>query len=207
MSISEDIAGVLQEVGTPCTIYKPDGTTVTGEYIDPTSHTEHTTPAIRAFFVDFTIPHPTESDVGDILAYSDEEVILTAKQPEMFEGQPVDYLASGYRVNTSGSFQTYQTGDGFDSDYKRIKNWNDVYTSVKACMMDRLFRSDMAGVGNDSIEVELDRLHLYISSYYDIEPGMRWRAADGRSYKVAQIEPYRFIGINLVFLEEDTRSE
>jgi len=206
MSIDADILSVLSEVGAPFTIYKPDGTTVSGEYLDPTPHVEHTTPAIRAYFVDFTIPHPTSVEVGDVVGYTGAEVIILALQPELFEGLPVDYVASGYRVNTTGSFQTYSQGAGFDSNYQRVKSWTDVYTGVRSSMMNRLFRSDMKGVGNDSVEVELDRLHLYVSDYYKIEHGMRWVTDSGDIYKVAQIESDRFIGINLVFLEEDTRS-
>lgn len=207
MTIAEDISAVLSEVGTPCTIYKPDGSVITGEHIDETAHVEHTTPAIRAFFIDFTLQATTQATVGDVIEYSNEGVIITALQPEIFEGTPVDYVASGYRTNVIGEFQTYQQGAGYDLNYRRIKTWVSVYSNVRACMMDRLFRSNVVGVGADSIEVELDRLHLYVSDYYNVETGMRWVNSTGDYYKVAQIEPYQFKGINLVFLTEDTRSE
>lgn len=206
MTIDQDLLDVLQEVGTPVTIYKPDGTTITGEYVDFTTHTEHTTPLIRGFFVDFTLQYPTQIEIGDVLMYGDStEVLILAKEAERFEGNVVDYLASGYKVTSSGRFQHYVEDAGYDVDYRKIRNWQDLYTGVKGCMMDRLFRSNVVGIGNDSAEVELDRLHLYVSDYYDVKMGMRWVTDAGEIFKVDQIEPYRFPGVNLVFLSEETR--
>ncbi len=200
MSIDQDLLAVLQEVGTPITIHKPAGTPITGEYIDFLTHTEHTTPLIRGFFVDITLQYPTQVEIGDTIEYGDgTKLIILAKAAERFEGNVVDYLASGYYVTSAGTFRHYVPDAGFDADYNKIKGWADLHTGVQGCMMDRLFRSNV---------VELDRLHLYVSAYYsDVEMGMRWVTDAGDKYKVDQIEPYRLPGIWLVFLSEDTRSD
>ena len=209
MSIDQDLLAVLQEVGTPITIYKPDSTVITGEYIDFLTHTEHTTPLIRGFFVDVTLQHPTQVEIGDVIEYGDgTKLIILARAAERFEGNVVDYLASGYYATSAGKFQHYVADAGFDADYNKIKGWVDLHTSVQGCMMDRLFRSNVVPLGNQSLEVELDRLHLYVSAYYnDVKMGMRWETDAGDKYKVDQIEPYRLPGIWLVFLSEDTRAD
>lgn len=205
-TLDEDILEVLAEVGVPYTVHKPDGTTVTGEYFDDTPHTEHTTPIIRGFFHDFTLHHPSQANVGDVLEYlGGSKLLLVAKAPESFEGGIIDYLASGYVVNSLGTLQNYDASAGYDASYRKVKAWIDTYTGVQATMMDRQFRSAMKAIADESMEVELDRIHLWLSDYYDVEPGMRWKLSDTEYYKVEQIEPYRFPGLKLVFLTEDTR--
>jgi len=207
MALSDDIREVLEEVGTPYTIIKPDGAEVTGEYFDTVSHTEHTTPVIRGFFTDFALTHPTQVEVGDVLHYlTDHRLIVIAKAPEAFEGEVIDYLGSGYKVNSRGNFLNYDEDAGWDADYNKVKAWTPVYEGVYGTLMDRQFRSDMKAIADESMEVELDRLHLWVSDYFDVEPGMRWWVSGDEYYKVEQIEPHRFPGMKLVFLTEDTRA-
>lgn len=207
MPIDADVLAVLQEVGTAFTIYKPDGTVLTGEYLDFVTHTEHTTPLIRSFFTDYNFHHPTQVEVGDIVEASNgKKSIILSMDAEMFENDPVDYLASGYRINALGSFKNYVQDSGYDANYQRVRNWVNLYISVEGCMIDRLFRSNVMSMANESANVELDRIHLYVSGYYsNVKMGMRWETSTGEKYKVEQIEPYRFPGILVVFLSEDTR--
>ena len=74
-------------------------------------------------------------------------------------------------------------------------------------LIDRLFRSNVLGIADESMNVELDRMHLYVSSYYsNVKMGDRWVPSDGSGpFQVDQIEPYRFSGILVVFLSEDSR--
>ena len=208
MPIDADVLAVLQEVGTAFTIHKPDGTAVTGEYLDFVTHTEHTTPLIRSFFTDYNFHYPTQVEVGDIVEASNgKKSIILSMDAEMFENSPVDYLASGYKINAAGGFKNYIQDDGFDANYTRVRNWVNLYTGVEGCMIDRLFRSNVMSMANESMNTELDRIHLYVSAYYsNVKMGMRWETSDGEKFKVEQIEPYRFPGVLVVFLSEDTRA-
>lgn len=207
MSIDDDIRGVLEEVGTPCVIHKPQGVSITGEYIDPTSHTEHTTPMIRSFFVDFTTANPTQMTVGDVIEWSGRKILLLVLEPEMFEGGAVDYLSAGYRVNAHGAFQHFDQDAGFDADYKRNRSWEVLYDNVQGTIMDRLFRSMVMSVSDHTLDMETNKLHFYISSYYsEVKMGMRWVPSDGGpSLTVENIEDHTFPGIRVVFLADDTR--
>ena len=205
MTISEDISDVLEEVGTSLTIYKPDGTTVTGEYIDHESHTDHTTPLIRAFMSDFTLSAETQAVVGDVVGFAGKTVLILVREPEYFEDAVVDYLASGYKSNSIGDFESYNQDGGWDAEYKKIKGWNSNHESVRAVLMDQQFRSKMLSIADESMEIELDRLHLYVSDYYTVAPGDRYRVSATEKYKVEQIESYKMPGIQIVFLTEDER--
>jgi hypothetical protein len=156
--------------------------------------------------MEFVLTEPTQVEVGDALLFlTNQKILVVAKSPESFEDGVIDYIASGYVINSIGTLQNYDPNAGYDSKYKKNKTWTDSYTDVYATMMDRQFRSAMKGVGNNSVEVELDRIHLWLSATYDVEPGMRWRVSESEYYKVEQIEPFRFPGLKLVFLTEDTR--
>ena len=209
MAINEDILEVLREVGTACTVRQPDGTVVTGEYMDFVTHTEHTTPLIRGWFIDFTLHHPTAANIGDIIEYgpNSKRVILLTKEVEMFENEPVDYLASGYTANVEGEFQDYVEDDGWDADYEKVQSWVTLHSNVMGTQMDRLFRSNVIGIADESMNAELDRMHLYVSGYYsDVKMGMRWVPNNGAGpFKIDQIEPYMFPGIHLCFISEDHR--
>lgn len=209
MTLAADISEVLAEVGTLYSTVKPDGSDVEGEYyFDSNSHTEHTTPMIRGYFFDFTLTADSPADIGDVIEYvGGGSILVMAKAPEIFENQIIDYLASGYVANAHGDFLVYSDGNRAerDGDYRLTREWKVAYEGVRGTIMDRLFRSAMKAMGDHAYEAELDRLHLWVSSYYDVKPGMRFQLTGGDYYKVAQIEQFRFPGLNLVFLTEDTR--
>lgn len=205
MSISDDITSVLSEVGTAYTVYKPDGKTITGEYFDFEAHPSHTTPMIRAFMYDFTLPSGTSVKVGDVIEFAGKKVMVLVMAPEFFENAIVDYVSSGYVSNTIGRMQSYAPDGGWDTGYNKVKTWTNSHTSdVNAVMMDQLFRSGVKAIGDHSSNVELDRLHLYLHTDIPVKMGDRWHTATA-DYKVEQIEPHMYLNINLIFLSEDTR--
>lgn len=207
MPISDDITAVLQEVGTSYSVYKPDGSVITGEFLDFEAHPSHTTPMIRAFMYDFTLPSGTSVEVGDVIEFAGKKVMVLVMAPEFFEDAIVDYLSSGYVSNTVGRIQYYDQDGGWDANYDKQKTWQNAHANdINAVLMDRLFRSNVKAMGDGSSNAELDRLHLYLHSSIPVEMGNRWYVSDTESYKVEQIEPYTFLGVNLVFLAEDKRS-
>lgn len=213
MTIASELLAVLQEVGSACTILKPNGTIVTGEYLDMEDHAEHTNPQIRAFFFTMSLPYPSSAAVGDILVVGSTEpqyILLTVKAPQRFAGEIVEYSASGYLANAAGKFQYYEQDGGYDSDYNKVEGWQDLYTGVtiRGALMDRLYRSNVTPIANEIMDVSENSLHFYISDYFsDVAMGMRWVGDNGDIFKVDQIEKYNFLGVQLVFLSEDTRGD
>ncbi len=206
MTIDADIAAVLAEIGVACTITKPDGTVITGEHIDANTHAVNTTLLVSSFFQDFSMAYNTQIEVGDIVDYGYGPVLILAKSPELFEGSPIEYVASGYVTNVTGSIQNYDQAAAYDADYARVRTWVDVYSDITTTLTNRIFHSNVTGIGGDSIFAEITKFHLYVSDYYsNIQMGMRFLTSTGAKYKVDQIEKNRVRGIHLVFLSEDTR--
>jgi len=215
MTIAEELLDVLQEVGSTYTILKPDGTWITGEYLDLNDHAEHTNPSIRAFLYNMSLHNPSQCAVGDVLRVDSggsvhTDILLTIKAPQGFSGEVVEYSGSGYLANGAGHFEKYVQDGGFDSDNNRIRTWTNIYPglTIRGALMDRLYRSSISMVANEVLDIAENNLHFYISSYFsDVAMGMRWVGDDGRKYKVDQIEDHNFPGIRLVFMSEYTKGD
>jgi hypothetical protein len=214
MSIADEIKEVLQEVGSAIVIRKPIGTEISGEFIDSNDHAEHTNPNIRAFFYDLNLHSPTSAEIGDTLIYGvapfQVEILLTVIAPQMFENQVVEYLASGYVVNTKGAFWQYdQDGEANEAnDFDPVPGWSVVYPGIEihGTIMDRLYRSMVKQIADDSMDVAVEKLQLFISDHFvGVKMGMQWRSVDGRVYRVEHIEDHNFVGIRVVFLAEENR--
>jgi hypothetical protein len=210
MSIAEEIREVLIEVGSSSVIRQPDGTETTTDYIDDNSHAEHTNAAIRAFFIDLSLHSPTEATVGSTIKWGNTELLITSLSPQMFEDEVVEYVASGYVVNTKGNFYYYEQEETPDEseNYDIIREWQELYPGleIRGTIMDRLYRSMIKSIANESMDVETHKLNLFISDYYsEIAMGMQWRTTDGRKYKVEHVEDHNFIGIKVVFMSEELR--
>lgn len=211
MSIADEIRAVLQEVGTAITVIKPGQAPVTeGNYMDDNSHVAHTNPAIRAFFLDVSLHSPTDVSIGDTITWLNgaKKLLITAMLPEMFENEVVEYSASGYLVNSEGAFHNLVTEKPQASNnYQEKKNWVDLYPgeTIYGSLMDRLYRSSVMAVANESMDVQLNNLQLFVSSYYqDVAMGMRYTDASG-VYKVEQTEDSTFPGIRIIYLTNETR--
>ncbi len=209
MSIADEVRAVLQEVGSAATVRQPNGVVSATDYIDDNSHSEHTNPSVRAFFIDLNIQHPTQVTVGSTVSWGTTELLITSMSPQMFENEVVEYVASGYIVNTRGSFwEPDQEADPDTDDYDSPPEWAELYTGleIRGTIMDRLYRSAVKAIAKESMDVTVGKLQMYISDYFSlIAMGMQWRSQSGRVYRVEHIEDHNFPGIRAVFLTEETR--
>jgi hypothetical protein len=212
MGIADEVRAVLAEVGSLITVRKPNGTETSTDYMDSNDHTEHTNPAIRAFFFDISLHSPTVASVGDTIRWGQEpnitEMLITAMAPQMFENVVVEYVASGYRVNTKGGFYKYDQDAPPGPDYDENNFWVLVYPEleIRGTIMDQLYRSRIKSIGRDSMDVTTSKLQMFVSDYFsEVAMGMQWRSNTGRVYKVDHIEDHNFVGIRAIFLSEETR--
>ena len=213
MSIASEIKSVLQEVGSSITVRKWDGTLVTGEFIDDTSHTEKEKPIAQSFFFNLSLHHPTAIEVGDTVIWGTSphimEILVTAIAPQFFAREIVEYIASGFVVNAKGAFYSFnQETDDATSDYDEVPKWLPVYPSIEthATMIDSTLKDMLQAIGGQSMDVALDRPVLFVSSKFsNIAMGMQWRSTTGSMYKVNTVGDNSYIGIRAVFLSEETR--
>ena len=162
---------------------------------------------IRAFFSNYSFAADTQINIGDTLTLPNtKRLLVLVKEPEYCHNQVMSYLASGYTINVDGGLYTYNQNPGYDSDYKRLKPWTLSNGNVAGVMVDRLFRSFIDELAAGSLLTEVDKLHLYISGYYSVVSGMRFVTSTGKKFRIEQIEDYRFPGINVCFVTNDTRA-
>ncbi len=209
-SVAADLKLAITESGVQATVHKQCSTDTYTEYITENPHPAHTTPMIRAFFSDYVFTADTHIEIGDRLVLpGGKELLVLVKEPEYCANTVMDYLASGYTINTVGTVYDYNQNPGYDSNYIRQQPWTAITngTNVKGVMVDRLFRTELADIGLHSQESELERIHLYLPGCLNVVSGQRFTTSDGVKYHIEYVEKFRFPGINLAFLINDNRPD
>lgn len=207
MSIGPDIKEVFEELGMPVTLYKVDGSTVTGEFIDydDTFH-KATTELQRQFALTVSFAYDSQAVAGDIvqLVGFDTYYIVISLKPSYFEATVV--ILEGYllKCNVLGRFaRQTETRNGYDLSV----TWPTVQDLVYGVQFERGSNSDAESV-LDIMEIPVGTKVLYVPNYSTIRVGDRWypdNEDDSEYYRVNTIHTRRFSGCKLVYLTEDTR--
>lgn len=205
MGIGPDIKDVLDELGTPFTIYYTDGSTAAGEKLDYDTYPEHSSEFIRQFFFTVTLPYTTAVSKGDIISFHGVFFLVTNITPSLFEDSIADNIAVLFRCNISGgTIQRFSDAPGFSADYTRDPNWTDIYTGVYALHTEARFGPGLEDF-QDTLDVPVEKDLLYITGNYDIKVGDRWLVSTTDYYKVDQISTRRLDNVNIIQLSSDTR--
>ena len=206
MPIGPDIADVLDELGTTFTIHYIDGSTASDGKLDYEAYPEHSSEFIRQFFYTITLPYNTIVVSGDIITFSGTFFLVTKITPALFEDSIVDYTAVLFRCNISGGvLKRFSDTPGFDSDYKRLPKWTDIYTNIRGLHTEARFGPGLDDF-QDIMEVPVDKDLLYMTGYYSIKVGDRWWLSATEYYKVEQVSVRRLDNVNIIKLAVDTRS-
>jgi len=207
MSIGQDIASVLQELGTVTRIHKFDGTIIEDEYVDTEAFTESSAEWKRQHFVTVSFPYTTQVETSDIIEFNNEFYIVTSKDPALFENAPVEYLCACLRCNCFGTFERFNESPGYDAEYEPLSPFSLLIDNVRAAFIETSASTKYlltGGVsGDDFVSAE-----LYISPYTDLEIGDRWfpdRTNRTEYYEVKLIQKYRLAGTYVCLLKEDRR--
>ena len=207
MSIGPDLEEVLDEVGTAYTIYKPDSTVITGEYLDADINRQVTKPFIREFFIEAFVPYNTQLAEGDIVEFDiDGRRFLTMNlTPELFENQIIAYGSVLYKCNEKATIQRLTKG-GWVDGYKRDRVWADLFTDVDILLTERFFGTGMGIVEpKDFMEYGIIDNQMYVSAYYDIQPLDRIWLSETEFFRVGFVETRKFNSVYSCALTGDTR--
>lgn len=207
MSIGPDIKEVFIELGMPITIYKVDGTTVTGEYVDydDTFH-KATTELQRQFALTVSLPYDSQAAAGDVfqLVGRDERYIVISLKPQYFENEYVTHEAYLLQCNVLGRLSRLSEGR---VNYDAIETWVTMYDNIYGVQFERGSNTNAEEIV-DLMEVPIGTKILYIQNYSDVRVGDRWYPDNTdltERYRIDTIHTRRFAGCKHCFLAEDTR--
>lgn len=204
MGISEDLKAVILEMGTSFVIERETGDIV-GEKFDSETNSQVTKPFIKEHFLEVTFFYDTQVVTGDIIRVTleDSRYLVMNKTPESFEDTIINYQGIVYKCNVLGSIlRPVPTLD--PHTYRTSETWETVKENQYALLTEKLYGTrleDEQPIG----QFNVNALVLYVPKSVGMQVFDRWYMSEEKFYKAAYKEEHIFPGVDLVYLEEDTR--
>jgi hypothetical protein len=203
MSIGPDIKEVLQELGSPLTIYKVDGTTITGEYLDYESYYDSSTEFRRQFCYSGDFQYDSAVAEGDIISFDSKFFLMLTIRKEMFENSTVDYQNFFVECNSIGRLsKQVKTRD--PASYSEDIVWTASHDSIHALH----FENSPSFEEETGMDFVNNQLTVYIQNYTDVIIGDRWYpdVTDLTVYyRIAAVLQNTYRNIHVCKLEDDSR--
>jgi len=168
MSISSDIALVLDEVGTRVNITRPDGTSFI-EKIDLYTPSRVSHPFIREFLSEATFRSSTKIVSGDIIEVVASGLIYMVLSivPDYFEDEVTENTAFLYKCNKEGIILYGADADQRDDRYRSELRWEPVYENMVPVLLYDKQAFDRAITLHERWgQLAVTSNELYISGFY-----------------------------------------
>lgn len=202
--IGDDILETLEELGSPITIIKVDGTEFT-EFAMFESFYKDSVDSNRQFGYTGTHPYNSDMAAGDLILYMDKYLLVLNSKPTIFEQEVVEIKTYLVECNCDGRFTRFTELRDPDT-LKLTKTWVNLFpeASIHALQFEKEpFVENFEGVSQLSFSSQ----KLYTQAM-DVKVGDRWCPNDDdltEHYKVMQVFSRKFSGCNYYILEYDTR--
>lgn len=201
--IGEDIKDVLQELGTPFTIVKLDGTVINGESLDYEMYFEQSTEFIRQFAYSGDFQYDSLVRGGDLIQFDNKTFLMMNVKKTLFENEPVDYSNFFIECNSLGRIsKAVKTRDPVTR--KNTIVWETVFDSVNSCMVTTAPGTDALG----STNTINDKFTLFTQGFSGVISGFRYYPDIEdltEYYQILSTDKYRFEGMLTMKLIEDSR--
>jgi hypothetical protein len=204
MSIGPDIKNTLVEVGSSYTILRDSGN-ITGEHIWTKPNAQVTKPFIREFFLEGWFSYDTEAVVGDILEMdtSGKKFLVMNKTPDLLENQIYRYSVVLYMCNIVADVLR-PTDQDPDDRWRVSTEWSYVARGINCLITTPLYGHELTR--EDEIGfLEIEVYEMYAATSIGIQALDRIRISSNQYYKVETVKPWRYEGVDVFELREDTR--
>ena len=201
--IGSDIKDVLQELATPFTIFKLDGSVINGEYLDYEMYYEQSTEFIRQFAYSGDFQYDSTVQGGDLISFDNKYFLMMNVKKTMFENEAVDYSNFFIECNSIGRI-SYPVETRDINTKKKTIVWTTLFDTIHATMTPNASKDEEIG----STRNLLDRFTLFIQGYSGVLPGYRYYPNINdltEYYHISSIDKYRFSGLLSIKLIEDSR--
>lgn len=201
--IGFDIADVLDELGM--TIEIQERVPFITEKVDYDSNTQMTKPFNAEHFLMMMFTHETQIVPGDLIYSLAQKVHYRVMNsfPEVFEDTIIYKQGIVYKCNDVVT--VYRPVEKRDPKTLRMGvTWDPVHSDIHCLVTDKLYGSEL-NTEMAFVQLDLRSRILYFPKKFEIQQKDRIIPASGRPYEVSNVETNTFPGMNVVYLEEDTR--
>lgn len=204
--LQDDLASVFDEIGTLVEIV--GSSPVVREYIDVEQNAQVSNPFIREHFIEGTLKASTKIQPGSILKLVGKNLtyLVVNYSPELFEDEAVIISTTLYKCNTTLTVKRLSGTVRDPVTRQMVPSWADVVTTPAP------LTSALRGNPSDLNDYQpfLQYAVKEKVAYFpeSIAPQVLDRVVlpNGQKYKVSNVEYFRFNGVVVCDLEEDTRA-
>jgi hypothetical protein len=201
--IGYDIADVLDELGMCVEIQERVRPII--EKVDYDSNSQMTKPFNAEHFLMMMFTHASQIVAGDLLYAVAQNVHYRVMNcfPEIFEDTVIYKQGIVYKCNEVVSvYRPEETRD--PKTLRMITGWRPIHASVRSLVTDKLYGSEL-NTEMSFIQLDLRSRILYFPRKFEVLQKDRVMVMGGKPYEVTNIETNTFPGMNVIYLEEDTR--
>lgn len=201
--IGYDIADVLDELGMCVEIQERVRPII--EKVDYDSNSQMTKPFNAEHFLMMMFTHASQIVAGDLLYAVAQNVHYRVMNcfPEIFEDTVIYKQGIVYKCNEVVSvYRPEETRD--PKTLRMVTGWRPIHASVRSLVTDKLYGSEL-NTEMSFIQLDLRSRILYFPKKFEVLQKDRVMVMGGKPYEVTNIETNTFPGMNVIYLEEDTR--
>lgn len=201
--IGYDIADVLDELGMCVEIQERVRPII--EKVDYDSNSQMTKPFNAEHFLMMMFTHTSQIVAGDLLYAVAQNVYYRVMNcfPEIFEDTVIYKQGIVYKCNEVVSvYRPEETRD--PKTLRMVTGWRPIHASVHSLVTDKLYGSEL-NTEMAFIQLDLRSRILYFPKKFEVLQKDRVMVMGGKPYEVTNIETNTFPGMNVIYLEEDTR--
>ncbi len=204
MAIADDVAEVMQELGTALTIHNSDGTTTTGEFVDFETYPDHSTLFTRMYIYSGTMASTSVIEKGNVVSFGNLFFIVTNKIGSYFENALIENTVIFYRCNVIGNFKRYNDNPRYDDNYEREAEWELITSDVHGCLVEKKLTTeledhlDVASISNETNV-------LYVSAANQIKIGDRWELTADERYRIDSVSKFEIDNVLVCQVSKDDR--
>jgi hypothetical protein len=204
--LQDDLASVFEEIGTLVEIV--GSSPVVREYIDVEQNVQVSNPFIREHFIEGTLKAATKILPGSLLNFVGKNLtyLVVNHSPELFEDLVVIISTTLYKCNVVATV-TRLTETVRDPVTRQITtSWEEVFTSPAP------ITSALRGSPSDMndyqafLQFQTKEKVIYFPEVIAPKALDRVTLPSGEQFKISNVEYYRFNGVVVCDLEEDTRA-
>lgn len=204
--LQDDLASVFEEIGTLVEIV--GSSPVIREYIDVEQNVQVSNPFIREHFIEGTMKASTKIQPGSIIKFVGKNLtyLVVNYSPELFEDTTVIISTTLYKCNTTATVKRLSETGRDPVTRQKGQVWADVF------VLPALITSAMRGNPSDLndyqpfLQFATKEKVIYFPEAYAPQVLDRVVLPSGEFYKIANVEYFRFNGVVVCDLEEDTRA-
>lgn len=205
-TLDQDIAEVIDEVGTQVRIMDFNGTVRAQESIRYDVNLRTSNPFHREFFLESIFSAGTAGRAGDIVEFvtTGQRNIIMSFTPRMFENEVVLYNSMIYKCNVSGELLRMGTQEG-ENQYHSVPDWQPVANPCHGAMAEARYDNEL--ITDEEIgHIENVQMVLYVPASVQIMPDDRYIPVSGeRPLRVGIVKRFAYEGTDVATLHEDTR--